>query len=238
MHKIEILPEIPARWAMGSGRKSIFGDIDPQKTAHIVVDMQNGFLEPGATIEIPTAREIVPNVNRISRMIREVGGINIFLRFTVDQESLVNWSTLYRRLYDEAMTAKMIKTFSRGCHGHEIHPDIEVGEGELTLDKTRFGAFVPGTSKLPNVLQEKGIDTLIITGTATNGCCESTAREAMQLNYKVIFVANANAAITDTEHNSALNSLSTVFTEVITCDQLIQRLSTLEKGIRSAVDHA
>jgi len=227
MHKIEILPEIPARWAMGSGRESIFGEIDPRKTAHLVVDMQNGFIEPGATIEIPTAREILPSVNRISRMIREVGGINIFLRFTVDQESLGSWSTLYRHFYGEAMTARMIKTFSRDCHGYRIHPDIEVGERDLTLDKTRFGAFVPGTCKLHDVLREKDIDTLIITGTATNGCCESTAREAMQLNYKVIFVANANAAMTDTEHNSALNSLSTVFAEVITCDQLIQRLATL-----------
>jgi len=232
MHKIDILPEIPARWQKGwSGREAIFGDIHPRKTAHIVVDMQNGFIEPGATIEIPTAREIVPTVNRISRLIREVGGINIFLRFTVDQESLVNWSTLYRNFYGEAMTAKMVKTFSRDCHGFQIYPEIEVGERDLTLDKTRFGAFVPGTCKLRNVLQERDIDTLIITGTATNGCCESTAREAMQLNYKVIFVSNGNAAITDTEHNSALNSLSTVFAEVITCDELIERLSALRKAI-------
>jgi len=229
MHKIDILPEIPARWQMGwRGRDSIFGDIDPRKTAHIVVDMQNGFIEPGAAIEIATAREIVPTVNRISRTIREVGGINIFLRFTVDRESLVNWSTLYRHFYGEAMTARMIETFSRESHGWQIYRDMEMGDRDLTIDKTRFGAFVPGTCGLLNVLQDRGIDTLIITGTATNGCCESTAREAMQLNYKVIFVSNANAALTDTEHNAALNSLSTVFAEVISCDQLIQRLSTLK----------
>ena len=50
----------------------------------------------------------------------------------------------------------------------------------------------------------RGIDTLIIVGTATNVCCESTARDAMMLNYKVFFVSDANACRTDEEHNATL----------------------------------
>ncbi len=79
------------------------------------------------------------------------------------------------------------------------------------VDKTRFDAFVPGSSDLHDILEARGIDTLIITGTATNVCCESTARDTMQMNYKVIFVADANATNTDAEHNATLNNLVRLF---------------------------
>ena len=70
-------------------------------------------------------------------------------------------------------------------------------------------------------LQVRGIDTLIITGTATNVCCESTARDAMQMNYKVIFVADANATNTDAEHNATLNNMVRLFADVMTTEELL-----------------
>jgi ureidoacrylate peracid hydrolase len=57
----------------------------------------------------------------------------------------------------------------------------------LVVNKRRFGAFVPGSSDLHARLQERGIDTLIISGTVTQVCCDSTARDAMMMNYKVFF---------------------------------------------------
>ena len=92
---------------------------------------------------------------------------------------------------------------------------------DLIVDKTRFGAFVPGASDLDNILQARGIDTLIITGTATNVCCESTARDAMQMNYKVIFVADANATNTDAEHNATLHNMVRLFADVMTTEELL-----------------
>src|SRR5260370_21129310 len=89
------------------------------------------------------------------------------------------------------------------------------------VDKTRFGAFVPGSSDLHDILQARGIDTLIITGTATNVCCESTARDAMQMNYKVVVVADGNATNTDAEHNATLNNIVRLFADVITTEQLL-----------------
>jgi ureidoacrylate peracid hydrolase len=96
-----------------------------------------------------------------------------------------------------------------------------VRKDDLIVDKTRFGAFVPGSSDLHDILQARGIDTLIITGTATNVCCESTARDAMQMNYKVIFVADANATLSDAEHNATLNNMVTLFADVMTTEELV-----------------
>jgi ureidoacrylate peracid hydrolase len=78
----------------------------------------------------------------------------------------------------------------------------------------RFGAFVPGSSDLHACLQERGIDTLIISGTVTQVCCDSTARDAMMMNYKVFFITDACAALTDAEHAGTLSAMRTLF---VTC---------------------
>ena len=95
----------------------------------------------------------------------------------------------------------------------------------MTLNSVNIDvAFVPGSSQLHEILQARGIDTLIITGTATNVCCESTARDAMQMNYKVIFVADGNAALSDAEHNATLNNMVALFADVMTTEEAIGAL--------------
>src|SRR5882762_5329557 len=139
----------------------------------------------------PQAREIVPNVNRISATIRAVGGLNVFIRYLIDDAAIVQWSTWFTYFATPERCKAMNETFCRGCHGFELWRELDVQAKDSIVDKTRFGAFVPGSSDLHDILEARGIDTLIITGTATNVCCESTARDAMQMNYKVIFVADA-----------------------------------------------
>ena len=70
MHDISIYPSVARRAIERRGGLEVFHKIDPTRTAHVVVDLQNGFMAPGAVAEIPAAREIVPNVNRISAALR------------------------------------------------------------------------------------------------------------------------------------------------------------------------
>ena len=86
MHKIEISPAVMDRVKAWRGRTHIFDRLDPARTAHVIVDLQNGFLEPGAAVEISRAREIVPNVKRINAAIRAAGGLNIFVRYLIDTQ--------------------------------------------------------------------------------------------------------------------------------------------------------
>ena len=62
----------------------MFDSLNPERTAHIVVDLQNGFMAPGQVAEIATAREIVPNVNRISAALRAAGGLVVYIQNTFD----------------------------------------------------------------------------------------------------------------------------------------------------------
>jgi len=210
--------------AMLGGTRNVFDTIDPKRTAHLVVDMQNGFMEPGAPVEVPMAREIVDEVNRLSAAVRDAGGRNYFLRYTTPHGEVPPWPVMWKRLGPKGAAVHQ-DAFTPGAHHWQLWPAIEVGEGDTVVDKHRFSAFTAGTSDLPAMLEADGIDTVIISGTLTNCCCESTARDAMQLNYRVIMAADANAALSDEEHAATLQILGMVFADLRSVDELERMLA-------------
>lgn len=226
MHQIRISPEALefARRQRG-GALNMFERLDLSRTAHLIVDMQNGFVEPGAPVEVPVAREIVGNINAISRAVRAAGGTNVFLQMTLAADTFDTWSTWFRYFHTAESTAGFEDAFGHGRHHWSLWPQMDVGEGDLFVDKTRFGAFVPGASRLHETLQARGIDTLIVTGTLTNCCCESTARDAMQMNYKLVFVSDANAALTDAAHNATLDNMCMIFADVRPTSEVLELIA-------------
>jgi ureidoacrylate peracid hydrolase len=225
MHKIMLDPDLVARLTAARGGKlHIIDRLDPARTAHLVIDMQNGFVEQGAPVEVPTAREIVPEINRISQAVRAAGGANYFVQFTTPVGDLDSWSTFYGRFSGD-IAREHQDAFTPGAHHWQLWPALDVDESaDRSIEKLRFGAFIPGTCDLDAQLRARGIDTLIVTGTLTNCCCESTARDAMQLNYRVIFATDANAALTDAEHNATLNNMMFLFADVMSTDEIVALL--------------
>lgn len=222
VHRSSILPAVVERVGQRRGGIPVFSRVDSKRTAHIVVDLQNGFMAPGAVAEIAEAREIVPTVNRISQAVRDAGGLVVYIQNTFDDVAIRTWSTYFDHFCSPARRQKMIEAFTPGSEGHAIWPGLEVLPQDLKVQKRRFGAFAPGASDLHAILQARDVDTLIITGTASQVCCESTARDAMMLNYKVFFVADGNATFTDEEHNATLTAMAYTFCDVIEADALIE----------------
>lgn len=199
--------------------RNIWDNLDPSRTAHLIVDMQNGFVEEGAPVEVPAARDVTREVNRLCRAVRSAGGTNIFLRFTTpDPEGPMAWPVFAERMRDGIAAHRA--AFQPGAHYWEMWPAIDVRDGDLMIDKHRFSAFTPGTSTLDTELRSRGLDTLIISGTLTNCCCESTARDAMQLNYKVVMAVDACAALSDEAHAGTLDSMALIFADLRTVNEL------------------
>src|SRR5262249_4405857 len=116
--------------------------------------------------------------------------------------------------------------FASGAHYWQLWPQLDAHQDDLKMDKGRFGAFIPGTCDLHQLLQDRGIDTLIVTGTLTNCCCESTARDAMQLNYRVIFLSDGNATWSGAEHNATLNNrCALMFADVMSTAEVVEVLA-------------
>jgi ureidoacrylate peracid hydrolase len=221
MHKPIIHPDVVRRVTERRGSLRVFKSIDCGRTAHIIVDLQNGFMAPGQVAEIGTAREIVPNVNRISDAVRQAGGLVVYIQNTFDAIAVRTWSTFFDHFCSPERRARMIEAFSPGTEGHALWSGLEVLPQDLKVQKRRFGAFAPGASDLHAILQDRGIDTLIVTGTASQVCCESTARDAMMLNYKVFFIADGNATFTDDEHNATLSAMAHTFCDVVDTDTIV-----------------
>src|ERR1700745_3056121 len=96
MHKVCIPKSVVERVIARRGREHVFDDLDPNKTALVVVDMQNAFMLPGIAHSLcPMAQEIVPNVNRLAQAVRETGGIVVWIKTTFTEETLKSWSTYY-----------------------------------------------------------------------------------------------------------------------------------------------
>jgi ureidoacrylate peracid hydrolase len=235
MHKVSIPQSVTDRIIARRGRAFAYEDIDPRKTALVVVDMQNAFMMPGVAHSLClTAQEIVPNINRLAETLRATGGTVVWIKTTFTEESLKSWSVYYN-LCGDTQGSKRIAALTGNSKGHELWAGLDVKPADPVVEKTRFSAFIQGSSNLAEVLRGRGLDTILITGTVTGVCCESTARDGMMLNFKIIMVTDGNAAMTDEEHNASLIAFYQMFGDVMSTEQLVTLLRrNAQQGLAAA----
>lgn len=227
MHAVSITGDIVDRVIANRGVEHVYADFDVKKTALVVIDMQNAFMLQGVAHNlVPTAVEIVPNINAIAAALRAAGGTVVWIYTTFGEESLSDWPVMHG-MSPAARTKQRIDALAAGSIGHEFWKDLEIDPHDMVVKKTRYSAFLPESSDLAEILRAKGLDSIIITGTLTNGCCESSARDAMMMNFKVIMATDANAAVTDKEHNATLISHYLWFGDVLSTDQILGRIAAV-----------
>lgn len=171
----------------------------------------------------------MPNVNRLAAAVRATGGKVFWIKNTVDDTNRVEWSTFFAMSKPE-YASWSITAFEAGSPGHDIHPDLVLAPADEIVQKRRFSAFLPASSDLTARLREQGYDTVLITGTVTNVCCESSARDAMMENFKTIMVSDGNSARTDAEHTATLAAFYAIFGDVFTTDELIDVLHANQRA--------
>lgn len=226
MHRIDIPQSVTDRVIARRGTAHPFADLDPTRTALVVIDMQNGFMMPGVAHGLcENAVKIVPAINRLADALRKAGGKVFWIQNTHDETTFTNWSVMYDYLKPENR-AKRVESQTAGSLGHQLWADLDVRDEDQRILKFRYSAFIQGSSDLPQVLQDEGYDTVLIAGTVTNTCCESSARDAMMLNFKTIMVTDANAAHSDEEHNASLIAFYLIFGDVMSSDELIACFKT------------
>lgn len=224
MHPFAMPEEIVARVTKRTGRPHPFEMLVPERTALLVIDMQNYFVKPGYPGEAPMARKIVPGVNQLAAALRRMGGLVVWLKNSAT-DPRETWSVLNRDLLTPERRKARLEGLSEEHEGHELWPMLDVKTEDAQLVKTRYSAFIQGSSDAAAFLQVRGIDSVLIAGTATNICCETTARDAMMLNFRTIMVSDALAAYSDAEHAAALINFYCAFGDVQTIDETIASLA-------------
>ena len=201
------------------GRLNVFDRFEPARTALLVIDMQNFYVG-----EIASVVGIIPNINRIARELRARGGMVAWVGMTAGESGDSLWPIYHDYFFTPEKGANHRDQLSAGHPGHKFHADLGIGQDDAIIYKSRFSPFIAGASNIEEVLNARGIDSLIVAGTATNMCCESAARDAMMRDYKVVMVSDANGARYPEDHLAGLTSFFQSFGDVRTTDEVINDL--------------
>ena len=230
-HPFTMPQEVLDRVAKRRGKFRALDHANPRSTALVVVDLQNAFMLPGVAHALcEMAPSIVPNVNRLAEALRGAGGTVAWIRTTATQECLTEWSQYYEHL-TPPQQQKRIEALADGSKGHEFWSELDIRREDLIVTKLRYSAFIQGASDLEAQLRARGIDTVLITGTVTGVCCESTARDAMMRNFRTIMISDGNAAVTDQDHANSLIAFHLTFGDVETTDAVIDALRSAAPSV-------
>ncbi|MBM7570221.1 cysteine hydrolase family protein [Aquibacillus albus] len=170
---------------MAITKKPIKFAINLKRSAVVVVDMQNVFAHPDGTIFVEATKKIVPKIQDLTKVAKQAGVPIIYLRHVVQGDG-----TDTGRMKD--IVPNIDQMLQNGSWNVEIINSLTPEVDDIIVDKPFFGGFT-GTD-LDTILRGKDIDTIIISGTLTNICCETTARQAVEREYKVIFLSDGTAA--------------------------------------------
>ncbi len=187
-------------------RKRWPGSIEARKSALLVVDMQNYFMDPKSHAYLPAAHIIADNINYLVDLFVEMGGKIIYTR----------------TIQDTAPSSTMMQWWKSS----------PVTEGEMAeiVDKVKVSGPVvtkPTYSSFYRTYLDRhleGIENIFICGVMTDMCCETTCRDAFVRDYRTFFLADGTATSSERIHLSSLISICHGLAEVLLCKEVEQRL--------------
>lgn len=180
------------------------------KTAILVIDMQNDSVRPDGALPAEGAEDIIDNVVRLLQIGRKNNIPVIFITHT-HRKDLSDFGIAH---YFEPPSV------IEGTEGAEIIEELQLEDDDIIVKKTRYDAFFK--TELDLILRQKHIKNLIVCGVLTDGCVLGTVQHARSLDYKVLLLSDCTAGTTHEKHEAALDILSTYCVRVSdveeTCD--------------------
>jgi nicotinamidase-related amidase len=196
------------------------------ESALLIVDMQNDFVAPNAPLWCPEARRQLPKIKRLISVCRT---IRVPVIFTQNNHA-DGISNKFFGIWPDLRNSKILR---KGSKGTEIVQEIRPLPRERIIDsKHSYDAFA-GTD-LDHILRDLRRRTVIIAGTNTNFCSESTARSAFSLHYDVVFGSDINSTFDALGQLATLRIMRAAFGRVMTCNDIIEELKESVSGKRSS----
>jgi nicotinamidase-related amidase len=191
-------------------------EIKREQCALIVVDLQEDFVNPKNPMCVPEAYRQIPRVKRTIEACRSLGVPVIYSAHNIASDCCADFYEFW-----EPIAAGAIK---EGTAGADIYHEIYPRPDERVIRvKHAYDSFA-GTD-LDYVLRDRDVKTVIICGTLTNFCCESTARTAYFLNYHVVFGSDINASDNALAHEATIRTMRRGFARVLDHEAIIDVLA-------------
>jgi nicotinamidase-related amidase len=194
--------------------------------ALVIVDMQNDFVREGAPMEVPDARQTIPQHQQLIDFCRNAGIPIIYTRFLAGPKRTLMWEwspqleppVLACQRGHQRYYADMDRSLDCADVIDEIYPQ----PGDYIIDKYGYGAF--HSTILDDTLHSLEVESLIITGTVTQICVEETGREAFHHGYKTTLVSDAVSSYLPDLHAATLKNFAFKFGWVMTAEEVLAAL--------------
>ncbi|SMP13113.1 cysteine hydrolase family protein [Halobellus salinus] len=185
--------------------------LDPDRTAVVVVDMQNGFCHPDGSLYAPGSQAAADDVAALLKRARAAGAQVVFTRDVHPPEQFDD-----AHYYDEF--DRWGEHVVEGSWEAEIVDDLAVEPSDHVVEKHTYDAFYE--TELDGWLSARGVDELVICGTLANVCVLHTAGSAGLRDYRPVLVEDAIGAIEPDHREYALDHAEWLFGEVTTREEL------------------
>jgi ureidoacrylate peracid hydrolase len=153
MHQVAIRPEIIERVLARRGRLHLYERLDAKRTALVVIDMQNAFVAPGAPIEVPGARAIVPAINRLAGELRQCGVPVIWVLHQNAADGR-DWERFFGCFVAPENRTRAARALAAGSELQRLWPELDAQASDIVVTKNRYSALIPGASSLGEVLDD------------------------------------------------------------------------------------
>ena len=196
------------------GRLHAFETIDPKTTALVVIDLDE------ATVGNDEAcRRMVATVNTLAAVVRKARGVVAWVLSRMNA-----MPKHFSAILGADLAMKYFNDGQGDGAGTRLWSALQREDEDLVAIKSGASAFFPGKCDLKEQLDARGIDTLLIAGAVTNICCESSARDAAELEYKVIMISDALSGHAHGLHEATLATFYRIFGDVRPSEEAIRLL--------------
>ena len=192
--------------------------VAPEHTALLVVDVQADFCAADGAFgrlgrDLTAIDAMMQPLTRLVESARNADVSVIFLRFA---QTRATESEVYREQRDRGRAGfRYCQEGTPGVEFYHLAPQLD----EAVVTKHRYSGFV--NTDLDLILRSNRIRTLVMTGVATNGCVDSTARDGFMHDYYVVFVEDGTATYWPEQHEATLKTVRDSYGVVAGSDELI-----------------
>jgi ureidoacrylate peracid hydrolase len=197
----------------------------PDRTALLVIDMQNGFCHPdgsfaGLGLDVSMCTAAIAGCRRLVEAAHAAGVPVVYTRY-VYRADYKDGGVLVQEVLPALAD---VKSLAAGTWDAELVDELVPTDDDFVLDKNRYSAFY-GTGLEP-VLTSLGVRNLVMAGVTTNMCVETSARDASQRDYRVFVVSDATGELDAARHDMALATLGFGFGAVVSTDDVLGAWTT------------
>ena len=190
------------------------------KTALLSVDLQNSLTRSTGDNYYPTADPMMRKTIEMMPLFRKKGVLIIHIWTKYHNSSGLTASA---KTVNPEMDGRVIK---HDATSHEIDSRIEIFDEDIVLRKFTYSAFL--NTPLVEILQQAGVENVLVSGIKTNVCCRQTAIDSVSHNFKTYMISDMTSTNNDEIKKYHLDEINRYFAKVIDSEEVIRRLESGE----------